>query len=448
MSAALHGLLFEDPEVSRWFEPAAHVQFMLDVEAALADAEADAGLISPEHATSIREAARAERYSCEAIAAQAASAGNAVIPLVRELTAHVEEKSKDAAGDVHRGATSQDIIDTALVLQLKHAVPVVQSTLDRAAAAAAALARRHAETPMLGRTWLQQASPITFGIKAAGWMDATERARMRIAVALSRALVVQFGGATGTLASLGTHASAVSAALGKRLELDVPPLAWHTQRDRLVELACALGVACGTLGKIARDVALLAQGEVREASEAPVQGRGGSSSMPQKQNPVASAVAIAAAIRAPGLVSTMLSAMPQEHERGLGGWHAEWDVLPELVKITGGAARAMAHALESLVVNVDRMRENLEAANGLPFAEIVASALTERMGRAPAHARVENAARVSTREGRAFLDVLASDPDIVAHIDREKLDALVSPDRQAGTARALVHHVLAHWNRG
>jgi 3-carboxy-cis,cis-muconate cycloisomerase len=447
MSSELHDWLLEDREVSAWFGASVQLRTMLHVEAALAEAGAEAGLFAAEHAEAIRQAADETLYSHEQIAIGAASAGNIAIPLVRELTARVALRSPASAAEVHRGATSQDILDTALVLQLRGAVALIQDRLDRAAGACAALALRYAETPMLGRTWLQQATPITFGLKAAGWMDAIERARERIGAALGRALVLQLGGATGTLSTLGEYSGPVSAALARRLELALPVLSWHTHRDRLAELASALAIACGTLGKIARDLSLLAQGEVREAMEAPEPGRGGSSAMPQKQNPIAAAVALAAATRAPGLLSTMIAAMPQEHERGLGGWQAEWAALPELVKVTGGAASAIAEGLGSLVVDVERMRENLQATHGLPFAESVAAELSRHIGRSEAHAHVANAARTSSAERRPFLDVLAADPGVGQHIGRDELVALLSPDRHVRAARAMVQSVVAYWKR-
>ena len=305
---------------------------MLDVEVALVEALASEGLIPASCIAAVRDAARAELYEPEALALAAAQAGNMAIPLVEMLTAKVASADPAAARYVHWGTTSQDIIDTGLVLQIRAAVPSIQTDLQRAAAGAIALARLHADTPQVGRTWLQHATPITFGLKAAGWADALGRSRMRLAEAFDGALVLQFGGAAGTLAALGGRGIAVAEALGARLDLRVPELPWHAHRDRLVNLATALGIAAGTLGKIARDLALLAQTEVNEAHEAPADGRGRSSAMPQKRNPVAASLALAAAVRAPGLVSTMLAAMPQEHERGLGGWQAEWDTLPELIE--------------------------------------------------------------------------------------------------------------------
>jgi 3-carboxy-cis,cis-muconate cycloisomerase len=423
-----------------------HLQAMLDVEAALAEVEASLGMIPLKAADAIRSAARSELYDAASIAAEAKRDGNIAIPLVRQLTMRVASVDAEAARYVHWGATSQDIIDTALVLQLRGRVPAILEDLERAADAAAKHARQHAATPMAGRTWLQQATPITFGLKAAGWLDALDRVRSSVRTACDGAMVLQFGGASGTLAALGQHGPAVAAGLAARLRLAVPALPWHAHRDRLASLACALGVATGTNGKIARDLGLLAQTEVGEAHEAPGQA-GGSSSMPHKQNPVRAARAVAAAVRAPGLVATMLSAMPQEHERGLGGWQAEWDTLPELVSVAGEAAHAVADALEGLVVDPSRMRTNLEATGGLVLAEAVVMQLAPTLGRQEAHAHVARAARRAADERRGFAEVLAEDPAVAAILDRLRIKNSLLPENYLGSAAAFVADVLARYGK-
>jgi 3-carboxy-cis,cis-muconate cycloisomerase len=420
----------------------AHVQAMLDVEAALAEAEAALEVIPRSAATAIRAAARSELYDAAAMAAEAPRAGNLAIPLVRQLTSRVSDIDADAARYVHWGATSQDVIDTALVLQLRVGVAVIVRDLERAADAAATHARRHSTTVMAGRTWLQQATPITFGLKAAGWLDALDRTVLSVRTALDAAMVLQFGGASGTLAALGERAPAVATRLAARLALTVPAIPWHAHRDRLASLACALGVATGTNGKIARDLGLMAQTEVAEAHEPPGEG-GGSSSMPHKHNPVRAAIALAAAVRSPGLVATMLSAMSQEHERGLGGWQAEWDTMPELVEIAGDSARAVAGALESLAVDPARMRANLGMTGGLVLAEAIVMQLAPVMGKREAHAQVERAARRAGAEHRAFADVLGEDPAVSAILDRARIEQALSPDNYLGSAAAFVASVLA-----
>jgi 3-carboxy-cis,cis-muconate cycloisomerase len=431
-----------DPvDLARNFSAEARLQAMLDVEAALAEAEAALGVIPAAAATAIRAAARVSFYDAAAIAAEARQAGNLAIPLVHHLTNRVAADDAMAARYVHWGATSQDIIDTALVLQLRASVPSIVRDLQRAAEAAAGHARRHVDTLMPGRTWLQQATPTTFGLKAAGWLDALGRVEHALQSALTGALVLQFGGASGTLAALGPRGLAVAESLGARLKLSVPVLPWHAHRDRLAGLACALGVATGTLGKIARDLALLAQTEVGEAHERPAEA-GGSSTMPHKRNPVRAAVALAAAVRAPGLVATILSAMPQEHERGLGGWQAEWDAIPELVGVSADAARAVAEALEGLVVDAERMRANLDLTRGLVLAEAVVMQLAPALGRQEAHALVESASRRVVEESRSLADILAEDPAVTAVLDRPAIDAALSPEHYLGCAHTFVENAL------
>src|SRR5262245_8865137 len=420
---------------------------MLDVEAALADALVEAGVAPARSAAAIRGIARAEDFDLAAIAAQAADAGNLAIPLVRQLTGRVEGADPEAARYVHRGATSQDILDTALVLQLRAAVPVVRRHLDRAASAAAVHARRHRSTPMAGRTWMQQGSPITFGLKAAGWLDAIERTSRRLEGALDRASVLQLGGAVGTLASLGPAADRVAEALARSLRLERPVIPWHAYRDRLAELAGALGIAAGMLAKIGRDLSLLAQTEVGEAEEARRAGRGGSSTMPQKHNPVGASVAIAAGLRASGLVATLLAALPNEHERGLGGWQAEWETIPELVVLTAGSARTIAHALEGLSVDPDRMRANLAASGGAVMSEAVVSALGDRMGRQEADQRVRDGVERAARDRRSLADVLAEDEGVSAHLDRHAIEKCLTPEQYLGEATTFIDRVLARWQR-
>ena len=442
-SARIHHLLIGEARVAAQFSGTTQLQMMLDVEAALADAEASVGVVPASSVAAIRSAARAELYDHAALAAESAHVGNPVIPLVRQLTERVAATDADAARYVHWGATSQDILDTGLVLQLRAAVPIVAEHLDRAASAAADLARRYADTPMAGRTWLQQATPTTFGLKAAGWLDALDRTRRQLDTALDGALVLQFGGAAGTLASLGADGPAVTEALAARLDLRVPDTPWHTQRDRLAHLACALGTATGTAGKIARDLSLLAQTEIGEVWERPVEGRGGSSTMPQKRNPVSASVALAAAHRAPGLVATILGAMLQEHERGVGGWQAEWDTLPDLVVVSAGGARAVADALDGLVVDEARMRANLEAAGGALGAEAVAMALAETLGKREAHACVEAACHRASAERRPLVDVLAEDPTVAGHLDRAEIERRLTPEHYLGSARHFIEQVLS-----
>ena len=429
------------------FSTRARVQAMLDVEAALAEVEAAVGIIPPPAGRAIRAAGRAELYDTAALADEARRAGNAAIPLVQHLTRRVASQDADAARYVHWGATSQDIVDTALSLQLRGAIPPILADLQRAASAAAQHARRFAGTPMAGRTWLQQATPTTFGLKAAGWMAALSRVREDLRIAFEGALVLQFGGASGTLAALGERGPEVAAALGASLDLRVPDLPWHAHRDRIGALACALGVAAGTLGKIGRDLALLAQTEVGEAYD-PATDAGGSSSMPHKRNPVRAAAAVAAAIRAPGLVATVLGAMPQEHERGFGGWQAEWDAVPELVSAVAESADAIADALQRLVVDSDRMQTNLAITRGLVLAEAIAMRLAPHLGKADAHALVDRACRRAVVEKRALAEILAEVPEVTAVLDPGEIARVLSPESYLGAARAFVAKALERHDAG
>jgi len=420
---------------------------MLDIEAALAEALAEAGVIPAASVPPIRGAARVELYDVATLADEAASAGNILIPLVKQLTARVAAVDAAAAGHVHWGATSQDVMDTAVVLQLRVAVREIVSALDRAADATAALADRHRSAPIAGRTWLQQASPTTFGAKAAVWLEAIARARLRVETSLDAALELQFGGATGTLATLGAAGPAVAQALAARLDLRVADIPWHTERSRLVDVACALGMACGSLGKVGGDIALLAQTEIGEVAEQPAPGRGSSSSMPHKSNPVASVVAIASAVQAPGLVATMLSAMPQAHERAAGGWQAEWDTLPALVELTSRSASAMAEALPALVIDEPRMRANLDVSGGVARAEGLVAALAPRMGRPAAMLLVEVLCRRAIADHQSLHDVAAADRMVCEHLNAEQIAGALDPAALTGSSGVFIDRVLQRWQR-
>ena len=432
--------LFGDPEVDARLSDQARLQAMLEVEAALAEAQAHLRIIPRTAATAIRAAARAESIDANALASEAADAGNLAIPLVKQLTRVVAAANPDAARYVHWGATSQDIIDTGLILQVRAAVPLILRHLERAEAAAARHAREQIATMMAGRTWLQHATPITFGLKAAGWLDAMDRQRRALSDALEQARVLQFGGAAGTLAALDDRGGDVAEELAKVLDLRAPDLPWHAHRDRIATLACALGVTCGVLGKIARDLGLLAQTEVAEAMDGLA---GGSSTMPQKQNPVRASVALAAAGRAPGLVASILAAMPQEHERGLGGWQVEWTAVPELIRVTAGASRAVGDALETLRVDEVRMRANLDATRGLALAEAISVSLGAHMERSQAHALVEAASRRARTERMSLAQALAADPSVSRWMTLEQIEQRLAPESYLGEARAFVERVLA-----
>jgi len=448
-SQRLFDPLFTTETMRGIFSDHGRIQAMLDFEAALARAEARAGVVSAAAAAAIGAQCRAELFDVDVLAAAAAQAGNAAIPLVRELTLLVAAHDADAARYVHWGATSQDAMDTGLVLQLSSALTAIDADLARLSSALAALARAHAQTPLAGRTWLQQGPPVTLGLKAAGFLSAIERHRIRLGELRGRVATVQFGGAVGTLAALGERGMNVASALAEELQLALPDLPWHAQRDRVAEVATTLGLIVGTLGKLARDVSLLMQTEVAEAFEPSAPGGGGgSSTMPHKRNPVGSAVILAAAVRVPPLVATMLAAMVQEHERALGGWHAEWDTLPEICALAGGA---LAHAIvvvEGLQADPAQMAANLEITHGLILAEAVAMALGEKIGKMKAHELVEEASVRAVRERRHLRDVLAADARVGAHLAPADLDRLLDPRRYLGQAERLVARALTARNEG
>jgi 3-carboxy-cis,cis-muconate cycloisomerase len=422
----------------------AWLQAMLDVEAALARAQARAGLLPAEHAEAIARACVAERFDASAIGAEATKTGNPAVPLVQALTAAVEG---EATGQVHRGATSQDVIDSAAMLVAHRALGPLLDDLEAAAGAAAALAADHRDTVMAGRTLLQQALPVTFGLKAAEWLSGLDDAAARLAAIRAERLAAQLGGAAGTLASLGDAGPEVLAGFADELGLAEPALAWHTIRVRPAELAGALGVACGVIAKIARDVTLLAQTEVAEAREG-VAGRGGSSTLPHKRNPVAAVSAVACAMRAPGLVAELLGAMAHEHERGAGPWHAEWRAFSALLETTGSACAWLRDCLEHLEVDAGRMRANLELTHGALLAERVTTALAPAIGRQVAHELVQRAAQEAFATGRGLADVLGDDDRVREHLDPEEVGSLLDPAQYLGATGELIERALrAHAER-
>jgi 3-carboxy-cis,cis-muconate cycloisomerase len=376
---------------------------MLDAERALAAAEARAGVIPPEAAEAIAAACDPDRFDAAEIAEQGRDPGNPVEPLVRALRAAVEG---EAADYVHWGATSQDILDTASMLVARDALDLLLDATAHAARRCAELADEHRDTPIAGRTLLQQAVPTTFGLKAAGWLMGLLEARRELERIRELRLAVELGGAAGTLASLGEDGPEVAGLFAEELGLGVSEVPWHTNRVRVAELGCALAICAGAAAKIGLDVALLAQTEVAEASDA----RGGvSSTMPQKRNPVGSALALACARQVQAQASVLIAALPQEHERALGGWHSEWSALRAALGYAGGAVDSARRTLEGLELDPERMRANLDLAGGAVMAEKASFVLAERIGRNQARERVAEA----TRSGRplgAELDVGDLDP--------------------------------------
>jgi 3-carboxy-cis,cis-muconate cycloisomerase len=440
--------LFRWESVETWLSDRARVQAMLDFEAALARAEAQTGVIPASAAPAIGAKCQASLIDFDSLTRSAASAGNLAIPLVKQLTSLVGSENQEAMRFVHWGATSQDAIDTGFVLQLRAVLSVIDAELGRLSEILATLAEKHRATVVAGRTWLQQAPPTTFGARAAGWLDAIGRHRERLAETRTRAEVLQFGGAVGTLASLGANGMDVARALGEELQLAVPAIPWHGHRDRIAEVATTLSLCAGTMGKIARDLSLQMQTEIGELFESAGEGRGGSSTLPHKRNPVTCSVVLAAAARVPGLVSSLLVAMPQEQERGLGGWQVEWEVLPEIISLVGGALHHLTEMMSALEVDTEKMKANLEVTHGLIFAEAVQMALGASIGRMAAHELVGGACRHAMAEKRHLRDILSEDATVQKHLTSADLNRLFDPAQYLGVADSFVDRVLkAHLSR-
>ncbi|MCL6308817.1 3-carboxy-cis,cis-muconate cycloisomerase [Pseudomonas syringae] len=435
------------PEMREIFSDEGRVQGMLDFEAALARAQARIGLIPPEVVADIELSCDARLFDFDALAIAIGSAGNSAIPLVKALGKQIAARSAEAERYVHMGATSQDVMDSGLVLQLRRAIVLLERDLTRLADAMAEQAQRHAGTPLAGRTWLQQATPVTLGMKIAGWLGAVTRHRQRLNEIKPRLLCLQFGGASGSLAALGDQAFSVAEALADELQLALPEQPWHTQRDRLVEFAGLLGLIAGSLGKLGRDVSLLMQTEVGEVFEPSAPGKGGSSTMPHKRNPVGAAVMISTATRAPGLVATMLAAMPQEHERSLGLWHAEWETLPELCCLVSGSLQQALQVIPGLQVDAERMAINLQSTKGLVLAEAVSIALAQRIGRDAAHHLVEQCCRRAVEQGAHLRQVLGETPQVSEQFSSDELDRLLDPAHYLGQARHWVERAVAEHTR-
>jgi len=439
---ALLDALFRWPELEAVFSDASCLQAMLDFEGALARAEAACGVIPVTAAAAILPACDGQLFDLVRLCEDAGQAGNLAIPMLRQLTALVEKANPSAAGFVHWGATSQDAVDTGAVLQLRVALDVVLGELHALCGNLATLADVHRATVIAGRTWMQQAAPTTFGFKVAGWLDALLRHKTRLAQLREHALVLQFGGAVGTLSALGDNAEKVAAALATELSVTAPAIPWHSHRDRFAEVATTFGLLTGTLGKIARDISLHAQTEIGELREPSGATRGTSSSMPQKRNPVGCAAVLSAALRVPGLVSSVLAAMVQEDERGLGGWHAEWETIPQIVCLSGGALRHLSAVIAGLEVDTARMRENLDLEHGLLYAEGVTADLAVRIGKREARCIVEEACGQAVTRKMHLRDVLLETPEILRQSSRQEITDLFEPRKRLGASEQMIDGVL------
>jgi 3-carboxy-cis,cis-muconate cycloisomerase len=418
----------------------ARLQRMLDFEVALVRAQAALGVIPALATDKIAQAARAERFELGRLGEEAAAAGDIVAPLVKALAAEIARSDADAARYVHWGATSQDVIDTALVLELRLAIDALLVDLNRAIEAFTILAGRHRRTAAVGRTALQHALPMPLGLKFAGYAAALSRSRDRLRRLRKEALVLQFGGAVGTLASLGERGLQVTERLAALLDLTAPDAPWLGHSDRLAEVAAAFAILTGTCGKIARDVALLMQTEVAEAFEPAPKGDG--QAMQHKRMPAAAVMALSAATMAPNLLATIVAGQVQEHERGLGGSQAQWQAFPALLLATSGALTAVADIAQGLEVDADRMRNNLEITQGLIMAEAVSTALGAKLTREAARIVVEEASRKAIAENRHLSTVLAEDPRVTAHMTPGELARVFELMSYQGVAQTFIERTV------
>lgn len=418
------------------------LQAMLTFEAALARAQAKHKIVPQSAAKAIAAAAHAEGLDVATIIQETRLSATPGVPLVKALSERVRAKNPAAAGFVHWGATSQDVCDTALILMLKKAQSILELDLRRLEQALRQFSDEHAQTVMPGRTLLQAAGPVTLGLKAAGWLAAIHRGHKRLNASFDESLLLQLGGATGTLAALGKDGIAVGQSLAQELDLNYPEAPWHTHRDRLANLLCSCGLLAGSLAKMGRDIALSGQSEVGELTEPKGKGRGGSSSMPHKANPVGCTKVLAATSAIPGLVSSFLSAMAQEHERAMGGWQAEWPVIAGVIQRTGLAISAMAEVMDGLTVDKERMRGNLEATHGVIFGEKAVLLLAKKIGRDAARKLVEEAVRRSAGQKRRLSEVLGEMPTATQHLDAAALANLETPEQYLGVAEEFRKRLL------
>ena len=436
----IFGALYGTGETRDLFSDRAHLQFMLDVEAALARAEAKLGLVPADVADAIGRAARVENLRLDYIEESTRRVGFPVVAVVNELGRIAGD---EAARYIHLGATTQDILDTALVLQLQRAFAIMRRDLIAIARALAERAAKFRDTPIAGRTHLQHAVPTTFGLKCATWASPLITHVERLDQAAPRMFVVQLGGAAGTLAALGADGPEVVEELARELALGVPDSPWHAQRDRFAEAGALLGLICGSLSKFALDISLMTQTEVGEVSEPHEEGRGGSSTMPQKRNPIASEYILGAARAVHALVPVMLGAMTADHERATGPWQSESLALPQCVALTAGGLAHARSIAEGMRVDTERMRRNLELTGGLIMAEAIATALVPRIGRAAAEAAVARVCNRAIAEGASLAAILRDDPGLRPHLSDAEIERLLDPAQYLGSAGAFVDKVVA-----
>jgi 3-carboxy-cis,cis-muconate cycloisomerase len=420
---------------------------MARFEGALAMASVPAGLVPEAAAKTIAKVAAAVEFDVEALAAAARLSGTLTLPLVKQLTAKVAASSEEAARYVHFGATSQDAMDTGVVLCLGPAADRLLALSKRMGEATASLAKRHARTPTVSRTLLQPAVPAPFGWKAAVWLSMISHAYAGFRTAARAASVLQLGGAGGTLSAYSGKGDSIADAMAAQLGLKHAPVTWHSARDGFARLGAEAAILAGTAGKIARDISLLMQPEIGEAAEPAGAGRGGSSAMPHKRNPVGCLAALEASQRAPGLAATLLAQLTPEHERGIGQWQGQWFTLRDLLCSAGGALAAMAEVLEGLTVDERAMHANLDRSRGLVFSENVSLHLSRTLGKQAAHALTEKLCETAVRERKELIDVLRTDAQAMAAVGAGEVAELFNPENCFGSAPAMIERALAEWSQ-
>lgn len=438
----LYENLFYDTHINACFTDEARVAYMLQFEAALARAQAIHGLIPESAATAIEAACKIENIDIEKLIIAVGMGGNVNIPFVKQLTNVVKAQNTEGAKFVHFGATSQDVIDTATMLQVRDALILINKNVEKLIAQLIYLADNHRDTLMIGRSFMQQARPITFGFKAATWLDGILRSKARIEHLLQNNFSLQLGGAVGTLASMPEKGLLVADTMAQILGLNTPSVPWHTQRDNVVEIATTLGILSGSISKIARDISLLMQTEIGEVFEPAAEGKGGSSTMPHKRNPVGCTAILGITTRIPALVSTMLSAMTQDHERATGTWHAEWETLSDIMQLTAGTVRQANEITNGLEVDKARMLKNIDITEGLIFAENVSLALAEKIGKSEAHELVETACKETLSTHKHLKDILLENKLVLSFLNTEQLDALFDPKNSVGFCSIFIDRLM------
>ena len=440
LDSAVFRDIFTTEAMRNVFSDENRVQKYLDFEAALARAQAKLGIIPKEAAAEIVQHCSADRIDMAKLKETTERIGYPVLPVIQQLV----KLCKGGLGEwSHWGATTQDVTDTATIMQIREALVLIERDIDGVCDALAALAKKYRDTPMAGRSNLQQAVPITFGYKMATMLAAFERHKQRLKEMKPRVLVGEFGGAAGTLSSLGKDGLRVQDELMKELKLGQPEIAWHTVRDRIGEVGCFLGLLTGTLGKISMDVKLLMQTEVAEVFEPFHEGRGSSSTMPQKRNPIASLYIHSTAALVRQNTAALLEAAVADHERSTGPWEIEWIALPEIFLLTAGTLRQTRDIVEGLQVDAARMRANLDMTGGAIVSEQVMMGLGPHLGRQRAHDLVYDICREATKSGKPLVDLLAADKEISKHVGRKELEAMCDPANYLGLAGEMVDRVLA-----